>query len=493
MKFYFKRTLSVVFFVFVLLFISQSFISAGVLKHTVISPFGHEVAQDETTYESGVRQEPTSAIIDNAYSEFQEYDDNLNEPFCRIGGMYEIEVFNDARPGAKSTNNTYKLYYCKTTKDIIEKIKIPESWSQNANLTLYCNDGGSIKAQKYNFDFITSSTNTYKTCVLKNMDLESNNTIIYGFDVGNRLVDKDMNNIYDFNAKTGSVLQDLVFYRDLSSETFSNRERVDTSTSSIPALIRVPYIQGVTSEVCYNDEGGSSCVEIIGDAHKQSFSQAIEWAKENVNIDIIYLEEKTNGDHPLEVCNSVDEGGSVSCLVTSDSYTEYFTMVEVQYPIGIYEFKGKFNESYIFDYDSFLKFYSLGTTSEELTIPLGEVFPSYTNIGLSRVVLFKKINDKIVTGYEQNAKQRFEGFETFENDLQPVYKISIDNNFNFYTQNDCLEFLNFYDSKDSMAADYNDQILCYGNVIELISSNINDDTNPDRAFHLFKNIILSIK
>ncbi|MDA3855517.1 MAG: hypothetical protein PF569_04620 [Candidatus Woesearchaeota archaeon] len=490
MKFHLKKTLLSIFLIFGLIFVATSFISAGVLEHRILSPFGHQVADDATTYESGLRTESTSAIIDNSYSEIKEFNDNVDEPFCRIGGMYEIEVYNDASPGDSPSTNNYKMYYCKTTQDIIENIDIPASWGGDTNLLLYCNDGGNIKSHEYNFDFITSKANTYKTCILKNMDLNINNTIIYGYDVGNGVVDNYPDYYYNFEEKTGPILQDLIHYQDLELSSSTSDERI------VGGLIEVPYA-GTTHQECNYDERGEEVCYTVSDGYsRMSVSEALAWAQSNINPEISNLDYRA--DFPDEECNTfggreAEESSWSGCRYTSDSYTEYFSMAEVIWPVGTFEFKGKFNESYFYHYNSSSKFYSLSSSTEELMIPLSSIFTNYASIDLSRVAIFKKINGKLIYGYEQNARQRFDGDENFEEDIKPVYEISIDDDFNFYTEEDCLEFLGVYDPSSLGTFDYNDKIICHNNMVEIISANINDDNNPDKAFHFFKNIVLNIK
>ena len=190
--------------------ISVPNVFSGLINQSILDPYNRSVAKDQHSYYSGLSKKMTYTVITNLFSDFVNgYDagesDNSPEPYCRYGGQYSMDISNDASPGAGKCNIKYdKIFYCKTTQDLINEIKIPESW-KNDNLTLYCNDGNSINIKKQNLDFLTSDiSNLYKGCILKNLDLNENNTIFYGLEVGNSSIDS--NPMYFFNTRNMNAL-----------------------------------------------------------------------------------------------------------------------------------------------------------------------------------------------------------------------------------------------------------------------------------------------
>lgn len=135
------------------------------------------------------------------------------EPFCKIGGQYKVNVFNDPNfPPAEAIkfnvveyNQTHPLYYCHTTKDLLEKIDIPQSW-ENSKIAIYCNDGRNSFMEDVNFDFISNHLNVYKTCSVRNIDI--NESIIFGFDVGNIEIDSNLS--YFSNNESSLIMTNLV-------------------------------------------------------------------------------------------------------------------------------------------------------------------------------------------------------------------------------------------------------------------------------------------
>lgn len=191
--------------------ICLNLIYAGELTHVIVSPYNTNVSNIELgSYTSGATTDPIITKIETKYNQF-EYDADSNfptEPYCKYGGQYRIFVTND--PGVKNIKQKFdlKLFYCKTTKDLISYIKIPTSW-ENKNLVLYCNDGSSIYNSLSNADFLTTGVNTYKMCILKNLDLNSNNTIMYGLEVGNKLIDSDIKYYFNTTTKTSPIVENL--------------------------------------------------------------------------------------------------------------------------------------------------------------------------------------------------------------------------------------------------------------------------------------------
>jgi hypothetical protein len=95
------------------------------------------------------------------------------------GCVPEAPEWEGEKLKVKEFNLKYGKVHFKTTKDLIDNIKIPSSWASN-NLTLYCSG-------KY-FDqdtLFNTFENFHNMCIVKNLDLKENNTILYSYLVGN--------------------------------------------------------------------------------------------------------------------------------------------------------------------------------------------------------------------------------------------------------------------------------------------------------------------
>jgi len=196
----------------------------GTIIHTILNPYGSSIAKDEESLNGG---STTNFLrtVETRYSDFDHAPEIISavpgEPYCRIGGPYKINVVVDSNNGGKY-NQTEELYYCKTTKDLVQKIRIPNSWRED-NLNLYCNDGGNINIQQLNSDFLTSAINNmYKVCVLKNDDYTEHNTIIYAFEVGNSTVDS--NSAYFFETTNTTPLVSDFTYENFDGEKYTFKD-----------------------------------------------------------------------------------------------------------------------------------------------------------------------------------------------------------------------------------------------------------------------------
>ena len=183
----------------------------GNIYHEIYNPFeiiadtrsNHLMVSDENNPISTVE----SSYVDFKYVEYSN-DDVLStyaSNYCLVGGQYDISIWSYPR---NSGLYTYRggLYYCQTTNDLINNVKLPGSWA-NDELVLYCNDGKYINSMINNFDFLTNHVETYKMCVLRNLDKKK--TIIYGLDVGNIIVDSEYGGF--FKNDFGSIISDSSF------------------------------------------------------------------------------------------------------------------------------------------------------------------------------------------------------------------------------------------------------------------------------------------
>lgn len=467
----FKNKPFVVFlfvFIFAILII-VSLGNAGILRHTVMSPFETLVAEDEQTYTSTETTVASETVVANIYKHFDEYEsDDILEPFCRIGGQYTVDVYNDASPATMGRDDkipivldiNMKAFYCKTTFDLLERVKIPAAWEDD-NLLVYCNDGGNIISNSTNYDFIISQMNTYKACVVRNLDLDDQNTLIFGFDVGNKVVDSYPEYFFNRSTMKGPVLPNLEYIRDISSTT--------GSSTAYMGQYRVPY-------------------EEITVATEQ------EWVPMSDAEAKDYMIEEFELSDDIEISLEGNYPEIVSGDATADSYSVYSVRGPYSYEIRGYEFNyTKTNMLYYFGYDFNDGFYYMKDFAADLDVEILDVFTDAEDIifPLSRVALFKKIDNKFIYGYEEVSNNVISE-EPYNISVKPVYKIQLEN-FGGFGQQKCMDSLMKYQPMNN-AFQGNTGVSCDGNVISIVALNVDKNQNDVKySFHLFKNIVTSLK
>ena len=312
-----------------------------ILRHSIYSPFGDLLENEEEEYEGG-GGDTDDAEITPIVSRFRDLDSRAGQ-YCKIGGWYTINVYSD--PGRNAMyhdnsegnrpnifNETFELFYCKTTLDLAKKIKIPSSWdAENDHLTLYCNDGEELSLNSVNFEILTRDLHAYKLCILKNQDRSANNTVIYGFEVGNSVIDSnplyffdkdnlDENHImkgfgtdstesgnYTFSNKNFKFAYDIVdsFFTLTDSNNPLNKD-LNLSTSLTDSLSRVLILNrrdGVnaygyeTAHRLYN--GGGNSIEPVYTVNLSEFSD--EMTSEMCEHMLASHEDGINCDEPEKI------------------------------------------------------------------------------------------------------------------------------------------------------------------------------------------------
>jgi hypothetical protein len=245
----------------------------NVLYEVIYTPYGQLSVSNsglENTYDKN--QAETTVFID--YHDIKSYPSSISEGsndepnsdlICKIGGDYKVQVYSypyhaeekgpqtrkvtvnncsEVPPGyscieIKRFGITFKTYYevttppkfnetttlfhCKTNSEIIRELKIPLIWKLD-KLLLYCNDGYNIYDPNFNIDILTTKLNLYKVCILKNLDLKDNNTIIYGFEVGNSVIDDNKKYYFDTNNNTDILNSLSLISKPTSSEPYFTYE-----------------------------------------------------------------------------------------------------------------------------------------------------------------------------------------------------------------------------------------------------------------------------
>lgn len=414
-------------------------------------------------------------------------------PFCKIGGDYTYELaVNPASRGSSYSYNTTTendgqrkgFFSCRGTRDILDVAFMPDLWSDD-DVILYCNNGVRIGSSSQNFGFLLSKANTYKLCVLKNLNIsKENSTIVFGLDVGNFKLDvgedPEKNSIFDFNTKTGSVIDNLEL-----------EEVAVINSSPMDEIVYLSGFNSIEKRDCINEQTSYSydyeTYEYVTE------SECIEWSDTYMN---------ENFKSSLEnICDSNDWNcnitlGSVEDLgVYSGDFRKY--SVEVIPRIYHYRSTNDDEKTYDFYYNNHTKSYiftDIPDLYDEEKLSVEEKFDLANSISLSkssRVLLaknFKQNNSmKTIFGYEVPYRNYFADSQNDE--VYPVYIIdSISENNDFSDL--CRNFIGPFDVVNSQS-DFNTgtkDVYCSDDLIS-----INSKQKQQRAFELFKNIIFTIK
>lgn len=454
-----------------------SIASAGQLKHTIYDPYGNIVESSVGSYPSSGQ---SNTIIEDKYKTFDYNAQNSyfdsEEPYCKFGGQYNINVYNNP-DYAGVYDRTTKLYYCKTTQDLIKKIKIPQSWA-NKDLILYCNDGSNIYDPEFNIDFLTSKVNTYKLCILKNLDLESENTIIYGFEAGNKLIDSYSSNYFNPTTKSGAIVNGLNHNSLSNSSALQINKRI---------YFYVPYVTicAEEKEEIYYE---FSMTPIIS-CSKPDVSTAMQNSyPTRFNSAVQTLDNYVLTRYPTAIIGTLQTEGNFG----SASHTYHSVVIQINISQNTYFYENSLiNKTYMFEYEPFNRFYVLReVSSEKLTKPINTIFTPQ-DIGLSRVALFRKVDNKKIYGYETAIKT-----EALGNEIRPVYKIQGLGSLNF-TKGICQKTLAMYNPTNDISK-RTDEVACKaGGEIEInslaLDKKYDQRTQQGWSLNLFKNIILGIK
>lgn len=467
----------------------------GTLKQTVFSPLGDELESAQSTYSSGTTKGTTNTIINTRYRDFGlNYDSGSQidspEPYCRLGGPYKLEVYNDARPGAGEYKKTVQLYYCSTTEDILNKVRVPSSW-QNSQLTMYCNDGANINFANINFDILTSNLNTYKVCILKNLDLATKNTIIYGFEVGNKVLDDNPGYLFDKSTGTGQIVQGLTLNQQLSTKILS-----EASTE----LFYTEHVSHCYPTINTDNEGnqivGSNCVT---EAKFDSASSCPGTVVTNNNgVKSIQGTSVGSCDEVTSLINAKYPNKLSFQRINLNNglgQSVYEVTLPVSYEYTNFVYNNNNGDNLYFEYDEHFTFYSLRDFNEELSVPFTNIFTMNQDIpsfDLSRVGLFRKFADgRVVYGYESPARDIIQNVQT----SKPVYRIKV-KSFTF-TDNDCLETLSSYGAKiKATNPSASDTVVCKSGTnreIFINSDKVDGIYGQGSGFNLFKNVILDME
>lgn len=492
-----KEQLRLIFLFLTIFLVSILNVNAtAYISQTIYSPFGTILDHAEASYFDGETSDGTFTVTTSRFRDFAEnYETNTfgvsTNPFCRIGGRYSSYVSNGPRVTEDAQKTHYvrdgnlKVYDCLTTEQLIDLIKIPSSW-KNDNLVLYCNDGSIINFNDINFDLFTNQINTYKGCVLKNLDLEVDNTAFFGFEVGDVQVDDDEG--YRFDAQ--KVVENSKGVLNITNTYTENR------TGSRTAVVTIEYTNNCHWKLNYDVNTGDRSYE-----QECSYGPAYG-PNDSCPDELITLE---NGTQYLQ---SVPAGScdSVTSQISStfSSYTGFVKTIDVNIrQHSVYEVTFEEDYSYNeysvthddtgstfhYDYDPYYTFYSLRNFPDALDTSLKEVFHVPSKFDLSRVANFRSFEDnRKAYGFETPLILINREFDT----SKPIYSIEL-KEFPFF-QRDCYETLGAFGAENKDTISRYDMVSCTGDNRILINS-ITTDSNFGLGFgfNLFKNIVLDLE
>lgn len=481
---------------------------SGELRLTTFNPYGIDISSSSNSvnYHNGL---VGPEVVPNVVIErFRDYNyESLQkgisiEPFCKIGGMYKLNVYNNPKVNYRGTrvyssydtslrpyNETFNLYYCKTTEDLINLIKIPEEWRDDS-LIVYCNDGRNVFMEDKNFDFVLTLMNVYKACTVRNLDKDE--AILFGLDVGNVFVDSNL--AYFTNSENSQILTELENL-DENTETISERTH--------ETYVRVPMIP-VQVEIGMGGDSGQTRTETYYRFLNESEipEKIFEVNKELEEKEIISIERESYETEKLyEIIETTSEDQKNYKLTRNEdnsggSLNPNTALYKVTYSQDISSFQGSYSSTdgveLFLNYNAGVALFEimLNKYKDSQKIALTEIFTVPNEFKLSRVALF--LRD------EQHSK--IYGFETPEikynsisKSVDPVYRINFENFENF----ECPEILGAYGGQKGTILGGSDLTICseggLKQKIELRTSLIDSRFETGRTFNLFKNIILDVE
>ncbi len=510
-------TLAIILFSLILISVSVNAAvgcgGEGLLRITAKGPFGVILNSEELRYSNAMSYGDNPQISFTSYCYPEEhifsYDDfnYLSSesgsgdvyPYCAMGGKYSYDIYNNPHIGSREYKQNLTLYYCKTTKDLIDMVKVPLDW-QDANIIMYCNDGNLINFDtNINLDFLTTKINNYKICVIKNIDLTTNNTFVYGLEVGNVEVDDDPKYFFNPEINKSRITHSLDYISQISNYN---------SNFAISLTKYFPYVQRCTTTNTYDDnlvESDPNYVETteqcsMGPVTEEEARTQLEDIHEGYTVSDVTIDTEFESRYASigtgRTRSSIFSGITRSNIIGLNSNSLQFTKINYKVTmnsnINVMEYEDDKGKFYVFTYLPGLSLFSLndlGYSDFLNSMPISDIFNSeeYSDMGISRMALFRSIKDALpVYGYES--------VDLIDSaDLRPVYKITTSNP--QFTTDDCLSMLAGYNANsDTQEESYT--VFCDPNGGDILINSANIDDTYDKqgmGFNLFKNIILSIR
>ena len=345
------------------------------------------------------------------------------------------------------------LFHCTTTKEFLQKIKVPFSW-ENSDILVYCSDGSKTNFNKINIGVKLNQLKSYKTCFVKNLDTEE--YILSILETGNEKFSKANNQTFFSNES--SEIEDYFeeLFQKENLELDINYQSVVTpnSVSSINQNNYLPSCNPKSLPQGVNNLDGDSCI-IEDEEDLRAHPTKAEFVKNNyVNLKNLY---------------------TVSGTINKTQFDD---------------------NSYHFNYSSKNRILTITNFNNSLNQSLvgsEAIFTLPTDFKTSRIFLAKKKDTKKTYGYERALSQTLTSLNHtgITNNVRPLYVVesSVVNLGSFCNHNIYL--------KEFIQAG---SIKCVGNKITINSQGIDGDNYGRkvgaeqkinmRSFNLFKNIVL---
>lgn len=429
------------------------------LKLSILTPFNDVISNVGIKFVTK-REDVQTRTISLAY---QDIPGNYNcggtkDMYCTVGGQYKTRVelyVPDLGSGVKKTDRTENLFYCETTKDLYDKVKIPSSWTGD-NLLVYCNDGveaGYSDVSDINFEVLSNVVNSYKVCIVKNQDLKDNNTVIHGIEYGIPNLNLDP---LSFGASY------------LSAQGWVN-----------PNSIKQSDFQS------YKDHLAMTSFD------SAEYEAAVEANRVN-NLNVLAQLLVSLRPFQPKVFNPETREGS---LVNGLTYIETISTAGDIFKL---KYKDKLDKEYIVTYNKYTYEFSIAKTSLDLNTPLNNFYDVSSqpkrigsstpkvSIATSRSLFVKvKENGEKILGYDMSG---------IENNMESRYPIYYINNFNFNQKDSCITYLGKYGAIiPTTAITQNDKIRCLTDgEIEINTIGWGDSARIE-PFNVYKNLIFGYK
>lgn len=460
-------------------------VDKGVIKMKITSPLKTVLHVAEDTYPTGrgsMRLPEVSALHyeleglseQGAYAD----EDVLSKPYCREGGKYNL--YFGTNPGFGNYEKDITIFSCKTTYDLMEEIIVPRDW-KNDELIIYCNDGGPIHYESVNFEVISNRLNAYKICLLKNLNLTQKNTVIYGYEVGNKEIDSDSSALFNNVTKKNPLTEELTYENEIPGGSHTYSYLVHGVKEEMQSVCTKNYDCG--------DDGQPSC-----DPGKNYVTTCV-----NKLVEVPYTETHSKTINKLTEYNYTKEDGEILREYRMRYHDEstFFALKDASTFLEVFE--------YPIHEDTFENLNALYEWLEQermnsASLELNKIFNEYrnfSNIKYSRLTLFKTLEggNKKIYGYEVPLSIEIDQGDINDPIKSAVYKIVTDDLGNSFTQEDCLKQLSKYRpiASDS-PLNITDTIICRTNGDILINSlQMEKEFAETDSFNIFKNIITNLK
>ena len=468
-------------------------------------------------------------VVGDFRTEYVETGNSVEAEEANLGnlfGLFGEDVENHYMDARKEEFEEEFELDCQKPYDILELSKVPLNWENN-NLLIYCNyDLYTRKDDSNNYDKIFNGVN-HNLCSIKNLDLEKDNTIIFGYEIGNYITQPErsfeLNEIVE-GLEIVEILEDYKTASITDTKTIWNNQEWDSCLTKITSCSQNSEGVETCTEQCvggwkdlYDDEtlypltlSSTEFNNLEDDTKEEYFIYYYDYSKDEDNQIVTKYKDCTSSKLYYS-----PQTNSMSCDITSEDNGVFYSLDEVQVSkneylsqsnqivelevlesydmiFTRYEFESLLTlQKYFFEYDKTTSFFKLSNfILDDSNIELS----SFVNIDSffgSRNALFRQLKDGDETyqiyGFESSAKNFFPSSNEAKDSNKLVYIIDFVGK-NFFTKENCKTMLeSSYDVSTSISV--SNSVMCQDNRIIINTLKI----DKKEAYDLFINIITYLK